>query len=80
MHILMHIMGFWPVLGPCQRLKLNGIRGNPRVEARVGIEQVWVLSAISNAYPQRLRHQRHAASCISNTPIIKDFRRFVRPC
>jgi hypothetical protein len=40
MHILMHIMGFWPVLGPCQRLKLNGIRGNPRVEARVGIERI----------------------------------------
>jgi hypothetical protein len=48
------------------------------MEAGVGIEQVWALSAISNAHPQRLRHQRHAASYASNIPIIKDFRRFVK--
>jgi hypothetical protein len=48
------------------------------VEARVGIGQVWPLSAVSNPHPQRLRHQRHAASCASNIPIIKDFRRFVK--
>ena len=48
------------------------------LEARVGIGQVWPLSAVSNPHPQRLRHQRHAASCASNIPIIKDFRRFVK--
>lgn len=72
-------MGFWPVFGPCQRLKLNGIRGNPRVEARVGIGQVWALSAVSNAYPQGLRHQRHPASKLSNIPIVRHFRRYVKP-
>ena len=48
------------------------------MEARVRIGQVWLLSAASNPHPQRLRHQRHAASCASNIPIIKDFRRFVK--
>jgi hypothetical protein len=48
------------------------------LEAGVGIGQVWPLSAVSNPHPQRLRHQRHAASCASNIPIIKDFRRFVK--
>jgi hypothetical protein len=49
-----------------------------KLEAGVGIGQVWPLSAVSNPHPQRLRHQRHAASCASNIPIIKDFRRFVK--
>jgi hypothetical protein len=48
------------------------------LEAGVGIGQVWPLSAVSNPHPQRLRHQRHAASCASNIPTIKDFRCFVK--
>ncbi len=43
------------------------------IEAKVGFEQVWPLSAVSNPHPQRLRHQRHAASCASNIPIIRHF-------
>jgi hypothetical protein len=49
------------------------------LEARVGIGLVGALSAISNAHPQCLRHQRHAASKLSNTPIVRHFRRFVKP-
>src|ERR1700685_3407431 len=40
--------------------------------------KTWPLSAISNAYPQGPRHQRHAASKLSNIPIVRDFRRFVK--
>jgi hypothetical protein len=43
-----------------------------------GLGQIGALSANSNSHPQRLRHQRQAASCESNTPIIKHFHRFVK--
>jgi hypothetical protein len=43
-----------------------------------GLGQVWALSAISNAHPQLPHHQRHDASCVSNNPTIKHFRRFVK--
>jgi hypothetical protein len=57
-------------------LKINKLKLVPEA----GLEQVWALSAISNAHPQCLRHQRHAASKLSNVPKIRHFRRFVKPC
>jgi hypothetical protein len=51
---------------------------NKLLDARGGIGQVWALSAVFKPHPQRLRHQRHTASCASNIPVIKDFRRFVK--
>jgi len=45
-----------------------------------GLGQIGALSAISNAHPQCLRHQRHAASKLSNTPILRHFCRLVKPC
>jgi hypothetical protein len=69
-------------------LASNALIGHPpsllhthqNLEAGVGIEQVWALSAISKVHPQCLRHQRHAASKLSNVPIVRRFRRFVKPC
>jgi hypothetical protein len=55
------------------------LRTQLELEARVGIEQVWALYAISKAHPQCLRHQRHSASKLSNSPMVRHFRRFVKP-
>jgi hypothetical protein len=49
------------------------------LEARVGIGQVRALSAVFKTHPQCLRHQRHAASKLSNIPIDRHFRRVVKP-
>jgi len=49
------------------------------LEARVGIGQVRCFPPSLPIHFQHLRHQRHAASCVSNTPILKYFRRFVKP-
>jgi hypothetical protein len=45
-----------------------------------GLGQVSVPYAVSNAHPQFPRHQRHAASKLSNIPIVRHFRRYVKTC
>jgi hypothetical protein len=49
------------------------------LEAEVGIEQVKRFPPPLPIHSESLRHQRHAVSYISNIPIIKHFRRFVKP-
>jgi hypothetical protein len=49
------------------------------VVPEAGLGQVGALSAISKAHPQCLHHQRHAASKLSNIPMLRHFRRFVKP-
>jgi hypothetical protein len=50
------------------------------VVPEAGLEQVRALSALSKAHPQCLRHQRHAASKLSNIRMVRHFRRFVKTC
>jgi hypothetical protein len=61
--------------GICNPLK----KCNLELEARVGIGQVRRFSPLLFIHSEHLRHQRHAASYASNAPIVKHFRRLVKP-
>jgi hypothetical protein len=76
-------LGFTPVItslglassGGAILLNINKLKLVPEA----GLGQVRALSAVSKTHPQCLRHQRHAASKLSNIPIDRHFRRVVKP-
>jgi hypothetical protein len=75
-------LGFTPVItslalassGGTILLNINTLKLVPEA----GLEQVEHFSPAFAIHSQHLRHQRHAASYVSNTPIIKHFHRFVK--